>query len=388
MARRPSRQIDRPSPAAQEAKIRDLAADLGATVHTHTARVPYGGDTGGAVTDPAALSGQRAHGAFVASTTIEGPYQLAVAATGGAIGVAMALGNDMGLPGGRTLLDLALDRDAGALQRAGLSSATADALCRSAATLKARAPGEPLADQPTLFFEADGEEVAITPLVSVRVLQQINARLADADRSDRARLALSITQGGANPQNVAHYVNASPRREGAILLNRNTRRGHYNALLVRCPIDVRSRPERDLARAIATRSPASACRVEQDAARAYRSRAVTGLLLPGAAIRLAAVRAAERRDASAIAQRYLAPLRAVRAHLRGDRGRGYALDRLPGPARSWLEGRATARDLTVLAGELAEDLIRKIELAARGALPPASRDALRAAVAETLGEAA
>jgi len=389
LARRPLQQAPRPSLAASEPRICDLAASLAGAVHTHTARVPYGGDSEGAVTDLAALGSQRTRAPFVASTTIEGPYQLAVSGVGNTIGVAMALGNDRGLPGGRTLLDLALDGDADALQRAGLSPKTADTLCQATAILDAQAPSEPLADQPTLFFEADGSEVVVTPLVSVRVLQQINARLADAGGSVQGRLALPITQGGANPQNVAHYVNSSPRREGEILVNRNTRRGHYNALRVRCPGGARSRPERDLARVVATRSLASACQIAREAAQAYRSRSVTGLLLPGVAIRLATIRAAEHRDAGVITRHYLIPLQAMRGYLRG-RGReqGYALERLPGPARSWLEGRATTRELAVLAGEMAEDLIRRVELAARGALPPAARGALREAMAEALGEVA
>ena len=129
MARRAQLRSARPSAAAREAEIRSLLADLGAAVHTHTARVPYGGGGQGAVTDPAALSSQRTRAAFVASTTIGGPYQLAVTPAGSQVGVAMALGNDIGRPDGRTLLDLALERDAGALQGVGLSLDTAEALC-------------------------------------------------------------------------------------------------------------------------------------------------------------------------------------------------------------------------------------------------------------------
>ncbi len=372
-----------------DSKIRTLTANLGAMVHTHTARVPYGGDSEGAVTDPAALSGQRQHAAFVASTTIGGPYQLAVSAAGSAIGVAMTLGNDMGLSGGLSLLDLALSRDADALQQAGLSATTADALCQAAQSLTARTPDGPLPDQPTLFFEASDEEVAITPLVSVRVLQQINARLADTSRSDQARLALPITQGGANPQNVAHYVNSSPRRSGESLVNRNSRRGHYNALRVRCPHGLRSRVERDLARVVATCSPASVCHVSREAAQTFRSRAIEELLLPGATVRLAAIRTAEQRDAGIVARQYLARLYEVRAYGRGrGRNQGYALDRLPGWALAWMEQRATAQDLAVLAAGLAEDLIRKIETAARGVLPPVARNALRTAIAQALVETA
>lgn len=375
-------------PGLMDTKVRSLATNLGAMVHTHTARVPYGGDSEGAVTDPAALSMQRQRAAFVASTTIEGPYQLAVSAAGSAIGVAMTLGNDMGLSGGFSLLDLALNRDADALQRTGLSATTANALCQAAQCLAARIPDGPLPDQPTLFFEAGGEEVAITPLVSVRVLQQINARLADASRSDQARLALPIAQGGANPQNVAHYVNSSPRRAGEILVNRNSRRGHYNALRIRCPHGVRSRVERDLARIVATCSPTSVCHVSREAARAFRSRAVTGLLLPGATIRLAVIRTAEQRDAGVVARQYLARLYEARAYAQGrGRNQGYALDRLPGWAVAWMEQRATAQDLAVLATGLAEDLIRKIEAAAHGVLPPVARNVLRTAMAQTLAEA-
>jgi hypothetical protein len=100
------------------------------------------------------------------------------------------------------------------------------------------------ADHAVVYFEAGGEEVLITPVMPVRVLRSINSRLARRMTQQKngetkigrppVRLSMLIPQGGAQPQNVAHYVNANPKpTPDGHVLNTGSRRSGYYALRAR-----------------------------------------------------------------------------------------------------------------------------------------------------------
>jgi hypothetical protein len=362
--------------AIDDAAIRKLSASLGEVVHTHTPRIPQGGVVAGAVTDPATLASDPVSLPYVCGATTLGNYRLASSA---AIGLAMALANDAGLPECASRLDLALAGNTRELTAAGLTKRTARALCNAAAQLQARAPADPLPDQPVLFFEADGEEVAVTPVTPVVVLQQINARtrLVVGGRY-ASRATLRVRQGGANPQNIASYVAASPPHESnAASRNINARHGHYLALRGRFPLGVRSGPERLLARMVAASSVTAAGAVARQEVQALARRVTAAFLLPGAAMRLVNIRGAEVRHAGLIAEQYLQPLLVASAWLAERSNHGFTLGRLPAAERGWLLGAPLSRDEALLLAEvMTADVAKRVSQLAKIVLPPVTCQAL------------
>jgi hypothetical protein len=370
--------------AIDDAAIRKLSASLGEVVHTHTSRIPQGAVVAGAVTDPATLAPDPVSLPYVCGATTLGNYRLASSVP---IGLAMALTNDAGLPECASRLDLALAGNTKELIEAGLTKRTARALCHAAAQLQARAPAEPLPDQPVLFFEADGEEVAVTPVTPVVVLQQINARsrLVVGGRY-ASRTTLRVRQGGANPQNIASYVAASPPRDSdAASRNINARHGHYLALRGRFPLGVRSGPERSLARMVAAATLCAGGMLARAEAQSLARRVTTAFLLPGAAMRPANVREAELRHAGLIAEQYLEPLLVARAWLAGRSNTGYALGRLSSAEHAWLLGASLSRDnVGLLAEAMAADVAKRVSQLAKIVLPPVTFQALVDAIAARL----
>jgi hypothetical protein len=369
--------------------------NLDQVLHTHSSDLPYKIVTSPPVVERQTLLGERDAGPYVASTTIEGQgFRAAIGGGAQTVGAAMRLADDG--PDGCSFLDHVLQGSNDLDTRTGIPVELIQDLRATLLATDDKAPAQFTVDHPVLYFEADGTEVLVTPVTPVRVLRSINNRLASRTIQNQkqngnawvgrpsTRLAMLIPQGGANPQTIAHYVNANPKvlPDGRIQTS-GSRRGGYYALRAQSPSGQRPEWRRDLARVIASGRLASIGRVDKEAAKLFGSRSRTRILLPGLSARLATLRDAEERHAQELTAAFCAPLWALREALRAATA-APDLSRVPANEVRWLNGTASMTDATDLAERVASELCTRIAKLAGKGLPAASRAAICTAAPRSL----
>jgi hypothetical protein len=389
-----SRAITETKPTA--ADVEWLLQNLDQVLHTHSTDLPYKGVGTSPVLERRTLLEERDTGPYISSTTIEGPaFRAAIACGAQTVGAAMRLADDLGYASDGSFLDLVLHATNDLDARTGIPATTIHKLCEKLRATVDTAPAQLSADHAVVYFEAGGEEVLITPVMPVRVLRTINSRLARRSLREKdgriqigqppTRLALRVPQGGAQPQNVAHYVNAGPKvlPDGRVQTT-GSRRGGYFALRVRAPMGQRTASQRDLAQVIASGKLATICHVDPDAARLYSRRSRTRILLPGLSARLASLRTAEMRHARELVSQFFGPLFALREALRDAKAKPGNFSRLPAEEARWLNNAASKTDVSTLAKRLADELCTRIAMLARCGLAAQSREAIQEAAAQCL----
>ncbi|MBY0430495.1 MAG: hypothetical protein K2Q10_04805, partial [Rhodospirillales bacterium] len=152
-----------------------------------------------------------------------------------------------------------------------------------------------------VFFEGQDDEVLLTPIVSLKMVHEMNHRLKERrDHFFQARMAgeksavrlldkVTFPIGGANPQNVGYVVNKGTR---------NTRHGRLPVLTVTCPEDRRSQIQRRFATMGGARSYLRVASVDKTQLGEYGRRAAIQ-------IGLATHRQAEARQAQEIARQFI-----------------------------------------------------------------------------------
>jgi hypothetical protein len=395
MPRRNAQKVEELKPTTQD--VTWLMGNLDKVLHTHTTDLPHKGVDSTPIVERRTLVGKKESGPFVASTTIQGPaFRAAIDCGAQTVGAAMRLADDLGYATPGSFIDLALVPTNDLHERTRISSGTIEKLRNLLRATNDKAPESFSSDHAVVYFEAGDQEVLITPVMPVRVLRSINSRLVKgALRETNGRvwvapppiaMAMLVPQGGAQPQNIGHYVNAQPKPlpDGRIQ-NTGSRRGGYLALRVRAPTGQREGWVRDLARILATGQLGSICRVDRNQAQVYGARSRKKIVLPGLTVRLAVLRRAEVSQAQELVGDFLAPLFALRRSLQAQkRGNRRNLERLPLEDARWLNDEASREDLEAMAGRFADYLCRRVaELGGRN-LGAESRDAIRKAMTRGL----
>jgi hypothetical protein len=379
--------------APTAADVEWLRQNLDQVLHTHTSDLPYKIVTSPPVVEHRTLQGERDAEPYVASTTIEGPaFRAAIGGGAQTVAAAQRLADDGG--DGLSFLDHVLQGSNDLDTRTGIPADVIQTLREKLLATEDKAPAQFTVDHPVLYFEADGQEVLVTPVMPVRVLRSINSRLAQRSIVEKngnawvgrppVRLAMLIPQGGANPQTVAHYVNSSPKilPNGRIQTS-GSRRGGYYALRALPPSGQRPVWRRDLSRVIASGRLATIGRVDVKAAKLYGSRSRTHILLPGLSARLATLRDAEDRHAQELAAAFSAPLFALREALREAKPKP-DLTRVGANEARWLNNEASTSDATALAERVAAELCTRIARINGKGLPAGARAAIQKATERCL----
>lgn len=397
MRNRNERKPDEMKPTVED--VDWLLANFDSVLHTHSTDLPYKGVGSKPIVERATLLGDEETGPYIASTAIAGhAFRVAINCGAQAVGTAMRLADDLGYAIAGSFLDLVLVPANDLEARTGISSDTIATLRRRLQTATDTTPQMLSSDHAVVYFEAGEREVLITPVMPVRVLRSINSALAERmgiiEKNGkrwvgrpRKELAMRVPQGGAQPQNVGHYVNAEPKvlLDGRVQ-NAGSRRGGYYALTVRAPSGRREAWQRDFARVLASARLGAICRIERDDARLFTRRSRLKILLPGLSGRFASVRAAEVVHAGKIVDEFLTPLFALRVSLQANKRHRQSLVRLPTEEARWLQGEAGRKDLNLIADRLADELCKHISKHSGRGLGAASRGAIHDATTRALTE--
>ncbi|MEO5364539.1 MAG: hypothetical protein H7838_13075 [Magnetococcus sp. DMHC-8] len=291
----------------------------------------------------------------ICSQTIDTPYGLGALPGGKEVAVSMALACDLGQDRPASVLGGLLE----GRNVAQLDEAVWTRLKTAFDQLQDRAPATLTRFERLVFFEGDDEEILLTPIVSLKLVHELNRRLhernerhqteqtAEATPPTRRIRQITLPIGGKFPHNAGYIVNKTTR---------NTRHGGIPLLVVACPEDNRSDPQRLLARLGASGSYLRIAEVGKEALRAYGQRAVLQ-------IELASHRQAEERQAREIAlsfveqRQILHPLLEAMPPLNQlDPWRGMHRDEL-----GWLDPRNGPFDRTALAVRFGREVRGRIE---------------------------
>ncbi|WP_130470803.1 hypothetical protein [Candidatus Magnetaquicoccus inordinatus] len=289
----------------------------------------------------------------ICSRTLESRYGFGALPGGAEIALSMALACDLGWEDPMSVVALLA---AGQAAPPGMDAATWSGLQAAFAQLSDRAPATVSQYERLVFFEGIDEEILLTPLPSLKWVQELNRRLRERDErfkkaephAAQRRIARNMLPvGGANPQNVGYVVNK---------MTRNTRRGAIPVLSVTPPVDRRSTLQRLLARIGYFRSYARVAVVDRASLLFYGRRALLQ-------IDLATHRRAEEAHAVEIAEMFLALGCDLQPHV----GRMPALDTLepwrdlPAEELHWLDARTGSFNRVALARRFAQEVKARIE---------------------------
>ena len=151
--------------------------------------------------------------------------------------------------------------------------------------------------QKQVWFEAQGREVLVTPVVSLKVVGELSLALLTDDKLGARPRRIDLPVGGANPQNVGYVAGRT---------NRSSRRGAIPLLYVACPRGLATNLSRLRARVMASGGLRALMDVDVETWNGLRARADGGYDL---AIHLAA----DAEDAAELVSAFMSHAKDLRA---------------------------------------------------------------------------
>jgi hypothetical protein len=156
-------------------------AAISARIVTHLPKVPStSAEADTAILDPRSVNFDPNYRAGVASPSVRSDVSLGMTGTGAAT---VALDASLALPEFRSgcfrasRLSAALSRDVSGLTASGLDEKEAEDLIGMLGNLGPKEPDRVDGHLHEVYFEADGEEVLVTPLLSAKIIAELNRRL-------------------------------------------------------------------------------------------------------------------------------------------------------------------------------------------------------------------